>query len=298
MELSEPKWAVPDLIPEGYTLLAGKSKIGKSWLALNLAVAVACGGKVLGNIDVEQGDVLFLALEDGLQLLQERLVLIQQDSKPLPPGRLTVKTEFPRLWGKKPKDNGLAQLEDWLQQHPEARLVVIDTLRWLMPQMNSNANLYDFQYEVSGSLQKLALKHNVAIVSVHHTRKMGAEYVFDEVSGTVGNVAGTSAILVLRRTGQGATLHVTGKAIKQQEIAVEFKADVGMWISQGDAQEYYMSETRHAIIELLSKSQELMRPNDIAEELGRNPSTIRTILRKMVQQGKLAVKNGKYSLAK
>src|SRR5215471_3418673 len=64
MELPPPRWAVPGLIPEGLTILASKPKVGKSFLAMGLAVAVGCGGRALGSIEVEQGDVLYLALED------------------------------------------------------------------------------------------------------------------------------------------------------------------------------------------------------------------------------------------
>jgi RecA-family ATPase len=58
---------------EGLTILAGKGKIGKSWLALGIAIAVASGGYALGSIKVEQGDVLYLALEDNERRLQKRL---------------------------------------------------------------------------------------------------------------------------------------------------------------------------------------------------------------------------------
>src|SRR5258708_18107521 len=44
-EFAEPKWAVPGLLPEGLTLLAGAPKVGKSWLCLGLALAVAAGGR-------------------------------------------------------------------------------------------------------------------------------------------------------------------------------------------------------------------------------------------------------------
>jgi hypothetical protein len=64
-ELPEIKFIVPGYVTEGLTILAGKGKIGKSWLALGIAVAVACGGYALGSIEVEQGDVLYLALEDN-----------------------------------------------------------------------------------------------------------------------------------------------------------------------------------------------------------------------------------------
>jgi len=59
------RFVVPDLIPEGLTLLAGKPKVGKSWMVLDIAIAVASGRYTLGNLKPEQGDVLYLALEDG-----------------------------------------------------------------------------------------------------------------------------------------------------------------------------------------------------------------------------------------
>src|SRR5262249_58141949 len=70
MELPEPRWAVEGILPEGVTVLAGKPKLGKSWLALNVALAVAGGGVALGAVRVEGGLVLYLALEDTRRRLQ------------------------------------------------------------------------------------------------------------------------------------------------------------------------------------------------------------------------------------
>ena len=56
VELPEPRWAVAGVLPEGVVLLVGKSKLGKSWLALDAAIAIAEGGIVWGAIEVEQGD--------------------------------------------------------------------------------------------------------------------------------------------------------------------------------------------------------------------------------------------------
>src|SRR5947209_1653111 len=63
MDLPAPCWAVEGMIAQGITLLAGPPKVGKSWLCLQLAIAVAEGSDVLG-IPVEKGEVLYLALED------------------------------------------------------------------------------------------------------------------------------------------------------------------------------------------------------------------------------------------
>jgi hypothetical protein len=49
-------YVVDGYIAEGLTILAGKAKIGKSWLALNFAIAVAAGGIAFGSIPVEAGE--------------------------------------------------------------------------------------------------------------------------------------------------------------------------------------------------------------------------------------------------
>ncbi len=70
------RWIVPDLIPAGLSLLVGAPKVGKSWAALDVALAVAAGGKALGGIAVEAGGVLYLALEDGPRRVADRMRLL------------------------------------------------------------------------------------------------------------------------------------------------------------------------------------------------------------------------------
>jgi AAA domain len=71
---SEVKYVVPELIPEGVTLLASRPKVGKSWLLLQITTAVANGTTALVENDQPiQGDVLYQALEDNQRRLQRRL---------------------------------------------------------------------------------------------------------------------------------------------------------------------------------------------------------------------------------
>ena len=72
-EFPPVQYCVPDLIPEGLTLLAGKPKIGKSWLALDICIAVASGRYCLGERKPDTGDVLYAALEDNKRRLQRRV---------------------------------------------------------------------------------------------------------------------------------------------------------------------------------------------------------------------------------
>src|ERR1700674_538103 len=93
--LPEHRWAVRGVLAEGLGLLVGRPKIGKSWLALNVAVAIASGGRALGQIPVEAGDVLYLALEDNERRLRSRLTSILGNDAC--PDRLTLSTSWPKL---------------------------------------------------------------------------------------------------------------------------------------------------------------------------------------------------------
>src|SRR4051794_20399267 len=72
MHLPPVRYILEGYIAEGLTILAGRPKLGKSWLALDIGIAVAMGGYSL-NIKAEQGDCLYLALEDNRRRMQKRL---------------------------------------------------------------------------------------------------------------------------------------------------------------------------------------------------------------------------------
>jgi len=120
MKHNPTRWAVPGILPEGVCILAGKPKVGKSWLALDLALSVGAGREVLAMIPVEPGPVLYLALEDTARRLTKRLRILCREA---PPSCVEIITECPRLGM-----GGEDVLQGWLRDHPEARLIVIDTL--------------------------------------------------------------------------------------------------------------------------------------------------------------------------
>ena len=67
------KWVVPGYISEGFLVLAGRQKLGKTWLAIDMALAVATGGAAIGSIICEQGDVLYVDMENGPRRIQNRI---------------------------------------------------------------------------------------------------------------------------------------------------------------------------------------------------------------------------------
>src|SRR4029077_4063327 len=135
-EFPEPKWAIPQIIAEGLTILAGKPKTGKSWAALDFAVAVAGGYSALGNVECQQGDVLLLALEDNDRRLNQRLKAVLQGQPA--PAALQIATQWRRA-----DTGGLDDLLGWLREHHKtARLVVIDTLQMIRGERSKTAGVY------------------------------------------------------------------------------------------------------------------------------------------------------------
>ena len=153
-------FVVDDLLPQGLHLLAGAPKIGKSWLALWLCLCAA-QGKPLWTFATRPCEVLYLCLEDSFQRIQSRLFDLTEDAPPT----LHFAVMSQQL------HNGLVeQIEQFLKEHPQTRLIVIDTLQRIRT-VGNDANPYASDYRDIGVLKALADKHRIAILLVHHLRK-------------------------------------------------------------------------------------------------------------------------------
>ncbi len=276
------RWAVPDILPEGVTILSGKAKLGKSWLALGLCVAVATGGYALGNKPVEQGESLYLALEDNERRLQDRLITLLTGSSA--PDTLHLATEWPRF-----NDGGIGAVDAWLEDHPATRLVVVDTLKKVRPRTGGNRNIYDVDYEALEPLVPLAAEHNTAVLVVHHNNKMvDPDDPFDSISGSTGLTGGVDGVLILNRErGQAdAFLYVDGRDIKDQgELPLKWDQQLCTWTLQdGEPIEHRMSDERRAIYDVLPDyGAEGVGPTAIADTTLMKADNVRYLLNRMVK---------------
>jgi hypothetical protein len=290
MRFADTPFVVEGLLPAGLALLGGKPKRGKSWLALNLAVAVAGGGAVLGNLSVEVGEVLYLALEDTKRRLKERLNTMLTGGFSAP-SSLYLTTKWAKL-----DDGGLVELQCWLDEHPHARLIIVDTLARVRTAQGQkdNANLYTSDYSALEGLKALADKYRVLILVVHHLRKAGADDPLDEISGTTGLTGCADTVILLRRKRSVTTLYVVGRDVDEQEIAIRFDSLVGRWLQGEDMR----SRERHDILEVVRQAgEESVTPRDVAKELGRTEPSTRWIMADMAKDGELArVGYGQYKL--
>ena len=210
-------FVVDDLLPQGLHLLAGAPKIGKSWLALWLCLCAA-QGKPLWTFATRPCEVLYLCLEDSFQRIQSRLFDLTEDAPPT----LHFAVMSQQL------HNGLVeQIEQFLKEHPQTRLIVIDTLQRIRTAGN-DANPYASDYRDFGVLKALADKHRIAILLVHHLRKMNDDDPMNMISGTTGLSGATDSNFVLRKSKRRentATLYCTGRDIEYRELTLERNAE-------------------------------------------------------------------------
>jgi hypothetical protein len=216
------KWIVPDVLCEGLTIFAGRPKLGKSWAVVDWALAVAGEGCAFGTIACEVGEVLLLALEDSKRRLQGRLKKLGVT----PNQRITVSVKWPRI-----DEGGFDAIRAWLDKHPHARLIVIDTLAKVRPRGIPNKDAYQADSDALAELQRLANERAVAIVVVHHTRKAVADDWLDSVAGTTGLTGVADSTIVLKRErGQAdAFLFGTGRDLPDYELPLKFDEQTCHW---------------------------------------------------------------------
>lgn len=271
-------WVVQDLIPEGLTLLAGKPKLGKSWLALQMGYAVASGGEILGR-QVTEGSVLYAALEDNNRRLKSRLKIMAPDTADWPE-RYHLATEWPRL-----DASGLEALEVWIDTHADAKLLILDTLATVRPNGTARDSQYQADYEAMRGLHGLANRNGIAIIVVHHVRKADADDPFDTVLGSTGLTGAADATLVLTNTSDGKVLYGRGRDLVEFEAAVAFDTDTCHWSDLGRPFEAYASETRKAIREALKAG--MLTPKEIADFGDIDYDLCAKTLQRMAQGGEI-----------
>ena len=245
------RWAVRQILPEGVTLLCGKPKTGKSWLAIHLGISVGAGGLALGAIEVEAGPALYLALEDNKRRLTKRLRIL---CGAIPPAeQFDFMTDCPRLGS-----GGEEVLRTWLQGHPTARLIVIDTLARFRPHANAKETPYANDYVVGEYLSRLCVEFQVSILVIGHLRKQPGDDPIDEISGMLGLVGGVDGYMVLRRQAMSddATLYVCGRDVEEPaEYCIKWNSDHARWtITEGDPLVSRLPVEQRRVYELLSEA--------------------------------------------
>ena len=249
---------VDELIPEGLHILAGAPKIGKSWLALWLCLCVA-QGQALWNFATTQGEALYLSLEDSFQRIQMRLFDLTEDAPPTLHFAIMADT----------LKRGLEQqIEQFLTDHPAAKLVVMDTLQRVRS-AGGDSNLYANDYQDVGLLKQLADKQHIAILLIHHLRKLHDDDPMNMISGSTGLSGAADSTFVFQknsRLANVASLHCTGRDIPDRTLKLEFGEEDHVWKLLEDsktcsgASKISTLQIEILLSELLQKESEISAP--------------------------------------
>ena len=286
------KWAIDGFLSSGLTILAGGPKVGKSILALHLSLGIAIGGCVLGKINVKQGDVLYLTLEDTEQRLQERI-----NGSNLPDdcdiSKLDLVYEIPRQ-----HLGGVDYIRWWLEDHPEARLVIIDTLQKFRKPLSGKGSMYAEDYDVIADLKKLADEFDVAFLIIHHLKKERVnEDWLNEFSGSQGLAGAADTLFSLKRArvDKGGILHRTGRDVEEMDFAMQL--DGFGWTLVGEAEEFTIPEWKRQILNYL-KEHNSVTPMELSQAIDISLSAAQQNLRRLAKEGTIQKKGyGTYLLS-
>lgn len=290
------EWIIPNLLPVGLTLLSGPPKTGKSFISLDLSFAVAAGGLALGSLECDPGkSAIYVALEDHMARIDDRLKMLEPDEEAWPWDSLSVMTQedhqvplapFLDAWYAETAADGLTP-----------SLVTIDTLgtyRSLMAAAGRGprqGSAYDQDVRLLQPLQTWALEHRVAMVVVHHTNQTKWEDGEDwtgKVSGTSGLTGTADQTMVLKgeRGQPEAELLLVGREMPDSNYSL-FRTGAFWQITAG-VKMTDMGGRKRAIVEYVLEKGEPVTVAEVAEFASLDEKMTATYLGRAVQSGHLA----------
>jgi hypothetical protein len=232
-KIDPPEWLIPDVLPQGLAILCASSKVGKSWMAMQMCLAISRGKEFLDYASNQAG-CLYLALEDGIFRLKDRLNKVLDGGKAPSNFYLSIKANG--------LDGGLIkQLDEEFEEHPDIKLIIIDTLQKVRGSAKKDEIAYATDYRELGALKEYADNKRICIFLIHHLRKMADENdVFNMISGSNGIMGVCDTIFIIykkKRQDENAVLFMTGRDIRQQDVVVHFDETKYRWDMVGTAEE-------------------------------------------------------------
>ena len=258
-EFKQVRWIVQDVIPAGNMLLAARPKMRKTWLAIQLSLAVCRGLPFLG-FNTIKGDVLYLALEDNERRMQQRIKILQKfevgqsdlsgfrywtggmDYDHAGNLKMTNPEEAEEMLKVFPRgEAGVEALDQYLDAYPNTSLIVIDTLAHFRGDRSSR-DIYQSDYDSMMPITRLASRRNVCTMLVTHEKKgnadrgVGGDFL-EDVTGSAGISGGSDGVISIKgRRGvqeenESRKLLISGRDVPfDYDLDISFDAERGGWL--------------------------------------------------------------------
>ena len=255
------RYFVDEILTEGLTILGGKPKKGKSYLSLDMSLAIAVGRQAFQKFDTEKARVLYVSLEDGPRRLQARLWKIQPNLAT--PEGLDFLYEFPRLG-----DGALEAIQYYAKTY---QVIVLDVLGRILPQMQTvRKTMSEYQEftEYLGPIQKFATAAHISLLLIDHVRKAAAEDIFDTIIGSQGKWGTADNGLVYERKGEekDGVLHTAGRDLEEQKFVMTMLEGHLEFLGKGES--FEMDSEQNRIIKILEEEHRPMGIPEIMKAMG------------------------------
>lgn len=223
MEFSPPVVIVKNLFHSGLSVVSGMPKAGKSWFCQSLSLAVATGTEIIG-FETNQCEVLYLSFESKHHELQHRFNILLQ-GEPMPNG-IHFYTDIKTL------DNGLLEfLQDTINQYPNIKLIIIDTLQFIRSTKTGGGTLYQKEYREMSILKGFADKNNVCILAVHHLKNTPTKDVFAKMYGSnaIRGATNTNIVMIKDDDTSNVQFHVESRDVESTTKIIQMNNDNCRW---------------------------------------------------------------------
>jgi AAA domain len=254
-------YLVGEILHEGLTILAGKPKKGKSYLALDMSLSMAVGRLALRHFPTKQQRVLYISLEDGERRLQARLRKIQPNLTH--PGGLDFLYSFPKL--------NAGALEALTHYAKDYGCIIVDVIGRILPDVQTvhkSMSEYQLYTDLFGQLQTFANAQHIALLLIDHVRKASSDDVYDTIMGSQGKWGTADIGLVYERKGEEkeALLHVAGREIDEQKFIIDLVDGHLEFLGKGEL--YELASEQNKLIRILEEERRPMGIPEIMKALG------------------------------
>lgn len=289
------QFRIEELLPEvSLTVVVGEPKSGKSRLELQTSIDIAMGRPVFGKIPVNRSKVLYFALENDDQEIQDTL-------RSMGIWDCTPDVQF--CYDLRPIGSGdgdpVSVITKFVKDNQDFKVFVIDVLALVLPDIEKG-NMFLKQYQQMNKLKKLVMEQQICLVLVHHTKKGETSSELEKISGSQAIAGCCDCIWILKKNDQTgeSTLWVKGRSVKGRTLAMKFE-DNGSFSLIGDGEEFDLSKSRREIIGVLKQKDIPMTPTEIASALGKSVGSVKKLCPEMARAGQIIrLGNGKYTTRK
>lgn len=292
-KFKELNWLIDGMLPEGAFIFSSRPKMRKSFLALQLSIAVATGGEIFGR-KCSEGEVLALMLEDNDRRMKRRLELLFT-FKTVPdlsklhfwtPGGMDFEHSFPR------GVDGAEVIDKWLTEHPKCKLVIIDTFAHFRGhETGRSQNVYQLDYEAVMPLTRIAAKHGITLIIIHHERKgsdkNGLDFI-EDTSGSTGLTGGVDGIMSIKgKRGPSEENETRVFALTGRDVPNDFFFNISFDAETGGWRLAKQQDVAQDILSLLRKYPVLKLSEIYSSLPNTNQSRIRQVLLDLRHEGRV-----------